>query len=193
MDEYETEPLKAKYNADDVNPARSWSDEELFELAIPEIKKWEGYIPQTRIPTKGDKYTIGHGHTGRYAKPGASMTEEMADKVLREEDYPSHLKRIADMVPGFNQLPIDVAVQMAQSAFRGGITGSPDTVDFINERNFGKASEEFLDHDEYRNAKRTGTRAGIVPRMDNFSRTLKDHAKKPKLGMITGKPSYREL
>jgi len=193
MDDYETEPLKQPYNIDDVNPPRIWSDEELFELAIPEIKKWEGFIPQTKIPTKGDKYTIGHGHTGRYAKPGATMTEEEADKILREEDYPSHLKRISDMVPGFNQLPLDVAVQMAQSAFRGGITGSPDTVELINERAFGKASKEFLDHDEYRKAKRTGVRAGIVPRMDKVSNTLKRHAIQPKLGMITGKPSYREL
>ena len=177
-DEYEIEELlKQPYNADDVNPletqdkSTSWSDDKYYEALIPILKKYEGFRDEVYIPTPGDKPTIGYGHAGKKAIPGATISEPEASELLKQ-DAKERTEVIQSMIPGFKELPLEMAVQLGQSAFRGGITGSPKTIEYINAGEFDKASEEFLDNDEYRNAEVTG-RPGIRKRMEAVSKALK--------------------
>ena len=51
------------------------------------------------------------------------------------------------------------------------MSGSPETIKLINKGKFKEASIQFLDNEEYRNAKQLG-RAGIIPRMKAVSSAL---------------------
>lgn len=67
------------------------------EKGVALIKRFEGFVPhayddrdpQHRPVKEGDKsrgvVTIGYGHTGRYAKPGNTLTEKEASALLTEE------------------------------------------------------------------------------------------------------------
>lgn len=179
MNEYEIEEaLVQRYNKDDVNPEHllekptGWDENQYYEAVLPVIKKYEGFKPETYIPTSGDKPTIGIGHTGKYATPGGKITEEQAEKLLRT-DAKERTNHLRSMIPNLNSLPLNTVVELGQSAFRGGITGSKNTVDFINEGKFEEASKEFLNHNGYRNAVKTG-RPGIRKRMEAVSNALRN-------------------
>ena len=128
------------------------------------LRQLEGYIPQTTVPTPGDRPTIGHGHTGVLAAPGATMTRPQAQQQLLS-DMRDRLPQIIRITPRF--LELDDATQKAISTahFRGTWAGSPETRRLFNEGRFAEAAVEFLNHDEYRNAVARG-RPGIRPRME---------------------------
>jgi GH24 family phage-related lysozyme (muramidase) len=177
MNDYEIEELlKQPYNADDVNPVEtqdkttSWSSDQYYEALIPMLKGYEGFRPTTYIPTPGDKKTIGFGHTGKYAVPGGVMDESKGEDVLRQ-DAEARTDVIRSQIPEFDSLPFEIATQLGQSAYRGGITGSPKTVEHINKGDFQEAAKEFLDNDEYRDAEARG-RSGIRKRMEAVSEAL---------------------
>lgn len=177
MNDYEIEELlKQPYNADDVNPietqdkSNSWDDSQYYETLLPMLQEYEAFRPKTYIPTPNDKPTIGYGHTGKHAKPGAVMDKDTAMDVLRE-DAEARTGVIEDKIPGFRELPLDVAVQLGQSAFRGGITGSPKTIQLINAGDLQGAAKEFLNNREYKTAVQSG-RPGIRKRMEAVSEAL---------------------
>lgn len=177
VNDYEIEELlKQPYNADDINPietqdkSNSWDDSQYYETLLPMLQEYEAFKPKTYIPTPNDKPTIGYGHTGKYAKPGATMDKATALDVLRD-DAESRTKVIQGKIPGFKELPLDIAVQLGQSAFRGGITGSPNTIKLINSGDFKGAAKEFLNNREYKTAVESG-RAGIRKRMEAVSEAL---------------------
>ena len=177
MHDYELEELlKQPYNADDINPPEtqdksdSWDDSQYYETLLPMLQEYEAFKPKTYIPTPNDKPTIGYGHTGKHAKPGAIMDKGTAIDVLRE-DAEARTDVIESKIPAFRELPLDVAVQLGQSAFRGGITGSPKTIDLINSGDLQGASKEFLNNREYKTAVQSG-RPGIRKRMEAVSGAL---------------------
>jgi hypothetical protein len=146
------------------------SSDSLMDNAYEVIRGNEGFIPTTKIPTQGDRNTIGHGHTGQYARPGATITRPQAGNLL-VSDMRSRLAEIKRMTPRFEELDEVTQKRIMDSHFRGSWGGSPDTRRLVNEGNFTEASTEFLDNDEYRNAVARG-RAGIRGRMEETSRAL---------------------
>jgi len=176
-DEYEIEEALAQpYNADDINPVEKqdkstgWAENTYYDTLLPIIEGYEGFRDKTYIPTKGDKPTIGYGHTGIFAQPGATVNKEKARELLKQ-DARERTEALKSEIPSFETLPLDLAVQLGQSAYRGGITGSPKTIEHINAGQFQEASKEFLDNDEYRDAVKRG-RPGIRKRMEAVSGAL---------------------
>jgi GH24 family phage-related lysozyme (muramidase) len=177
MNSYEIEELlKQPYNGDDVNPVKTqdkrppWNSNQYYEALIPMLKDYEKFRPTTYTPTLGDKKTIGFGHTGKYAVPGGVIDESKGEELLRQ-DAEARTNVIRSQIPEFDSLPFEIATQLGQSAYRGGITGSPKTIKHINMGEFQKAAKEFLDNDEYRNAEARG-RSGIRKRMEAVSEAL---------------------
>lgn len=70
-------------------------------------------------------------------------------------------------------MPVEVQTPMFVEYFRGKLTkaGSPNTVKLINQGKYKEASKEFLNSDEYRNAKARG-REGIRERMEKASKAI---------------------
>lgn len=160
--------------------------EELFELTpqsqvenVPqwerdlykELKAQEGMLETTTVPTRGDVPTIGHGHTGDRAIPGAKITEDEASQLLKQDIY-DRRPEIHRLMPEFEVYPPELQVPLASSHFRGSLGGSPKTLEHINNGEFIQAADEFLDNDEYRDAESRG-RAGIRPRMEKTSNALR--------------------
>jgi hypothetical protein len=75
------------------------------------------------------------------------------------------------------------------SFYRGGLSGSPKTIDKINKGDFEGAAKEFLDNKEYRKSKKKGT--GVHLRMEELSNILSQYGKEIKKaggGMIQRNP-----
>ena len=164
--EYEIEELFANSPKRSVRDVPEWQRQLHYEL-----KKDEGFSPETEIPTPGDVPTIGHGHTGSYAKPGAKMTPQEAGALLKN-DINLREPELKRLMPAFNDFPPELQVPLASSHYRGSLGGSPKTLAHINAGEFEKAADEFLDNNEYRNAEARG-RAGIRPRMERTSNALR--------------------
>ena len=80
------------------------------------------------------------------------------------------------LTPNFDTLSPELQVQIISATYRGSWGQSPKTRKLVSQRKFSEAGDEFLDNDEYRNAKALG-RPGIRPRMEKVSEVLKEEAK----------------
>ena len=95
----------------------------------------------------------------------ASREAETKLATVRNRDY---------IGPVFETLPTNLQDLIVSSAYRGGITGSPNTMRMIREGDFLGASTEFLNNDEYRAARQPGAAApGVAHRMDRLSEALR--------------------
>tara|TARA_R100001377_G_scaffold31651_1_gene17280 strand:+ start:3628 stop:4578 length:951 start_codon:yes stop_codon:yes gene_type:complete len=153
------------------------ADDSFDEAILHTIRYYEGApILKARKPVEGDPYTVGYGRTrddkGNLIKKGAKITEEQADRYLRE-DVKKRMPELRKAYPDFNSYPAEVQQHMASSYYRGTLTPnhSPKTRKLINAGKFKEAAAELLDNNEYRNAKKNN-RAGIRERMEDTATAL---------------------
>lgn len=126
--------------------------------------------------TKGEEFlTIGYGHYGSDVAEGQKLTKEEALTLLKK-DINDRLPAIRKAIPAFDSLSDELKVEISQSWFRGGMSGSPATIKLINKGKFKEASIEFLNNKEYKTAREKG-RAGIIPRMEAVATALEDEGK----------------
>jgi len=131
----------------------------------------EGMINEARIPTKGDVLTIGYGHTGPDVKPGMTIDEPKAMTLLMK-DINQRLPEIRKAIPDFDSYPQDIKAALFGEWYRGSLVQSKKTQKLIKQGKYLEASKEFLNNDEYRNAKKRG-REGIRPRMEAAAAAIK--------------------
>ena len=137
------------------------------------LKGWEGFKGEAYKPVESEEnYTIGYGHYGSDVKPDDVMTEGVALSLLRD-DINDRLPTIRGSIKNFDSLPIDLKKNIVSSWFRGSLSGSPKTIELINQGKYKEASEEFLNNQEYKNAAELG-KPGIIKRMDTTSKSLFD-------------------
>ena len=126
---------------------------------------------------KGEKYyTIGFGHYGEDVTKDMVITKEKAEELL-EEDILERILKIQKIFPDFDGFPYYLQEAMLYENFRGSLTpsGSPNTIELINEGKYREAAKQFLVHDEYINAKKLG-KPGIRRGMKAVSEALNDYA-----------------
>jgi len=145
---------------------------ETFEQALTErLIGLEQFRDTAYRAAKDEEFlTIGYGHYGPDVKENQKITQEDALNLLRS-DITERLPAIKKAIPVFDELSTPLQVEIAQSWFRGGMSGSPKTIGLINEGKFAEASREFLDNKEYKTARERG-RAGVIPRMEAVSIAL---------------------
>ena len=137
------------------------------------LKEWEGFSGKAYKPVESEEhYTIGYGHYGSDVKPDEVMTEGAALGLLRD-DINDRLPEIKKRFKNFETMPIDLKKNIVSSWFRGSLSGSPKTIELINQGKYKEASEEFLNNEEYKNAAELG-KPGIIKRMDATSKSLFD-------------------
>ena len=144
-----------------------------FEDAlVSRLIKEEEFKGTAYRATEGETYlTLGYGHYGSDVKEGQTITEEKALELLRQ-DINERLPAVRKAIPNFDNLSQNLKVEIAQSWFRWGMSGSPETIKLINSGKFKEAATEFLDNEEYRTARKRG-RAGIIPRMEGVADALR--------------------
>ena len=163
-----------------MNVIRDLPQEESIEPYVSFLKEKEKFRAKPYIPTKGDKPTIGYGHTENVKMIDKEITEEQADLLLRN-DIRKRLPQIKNKIKDFNSFPQSLKTSMVGEWFRGSLSGSPKTIKLINAGEYGKASKEFLNNKEYKNAEER-KRSGIKPRMELVSNELE------KLSILEDKP-----
>jgi GH24 family phage-related lysozyme (muramidase) len=95
----------------------------------------------------------------------AKLNNSQIDRLFLE-DLSSYINKTKGFFPAFDNYPEYLQSALVDGVYRGCLSGSPKTRLLINEGNFEEASKEYLNHSEYKNAKKLG-RLGIRPRMEN--------------------------
>jgi GH24 family phage-related lysozyme (muramidase) len=136
-----------------------------------ELRSKEGLELEAYKPVDSEEYfTIGYGHYGPDVEEGMVITEARAEELLHE-DVMVRIDEIKNLIPDFVTFSEDQQTAIFSEYYRGSIAGSPNAVKFINSKDYAKAAEEYLNNDEYRNARRLN-KAGIRPRMEAVADAL---------------------
>lgn len=175
-----------------------------FSKLIKEVKGKEGFVSKPYKDSKG-LWTIGYGnligdgsdasykkspyYTGKITigksgiatnadLSGKSVTEETARAMMMKSIGDKARRAISDNMLGDKFFDLSPKLQDAaiSSVYRGGLSGSPKTMQNIREGKFAEAAKEFLDNEEYRQAKKSGS--GVATRMEGLANLLKEEAKK---------------
>lgn len=118
--------------------------------------------------------TVGYGHK---VLPGEDFTgyKEEDYRKLFDKDLKPKLERVQRDIPDFNKFPNTLKESIVSSYYRGGLSGSPKTLSYINKGDFESASAEFLNHEEYIKRKSKNKPDGVVTRMERLSSELKNY------------------
>lgn len=121
----------------------------------------EGYVATPYLDTKGI-ITQGVGQTGEWIEKGF------------EAAYQHHVDRAERRIPGLRDLSEPLQAELVQAEYRGDLGTSPTFVRLLNEGNYGEASSEFLDNNDYRKSQEEGT--GVHKRMKKVSDAVGSYA-----------------
>lgn len=124
---------------------------------------------------EGGNPTVAYGHkiTDEELEAGTyddGLTEEEAIELLKV-DIDDANRKVRDKIEDFDSFPFYLKMELVNSAYRGLIQGSPDTLDFINEGNFEAAADEFTNNVPAYNESK-----GIKKRMDRVVDALRKYA-----------------
>ena len=147
----------------------SWID-----AATQRIIELEGFIPEAkRVFKDEDNFTIGYGKNDSSVKAGQKISQAEAAEDLKLNLIPQKIKVAKRLFPNFDNFSDNLKVELLQGVFRGDFKADHQTVKHINKGDFNKASTEFLNNNEYRDAQLPDSgKAGIVPRMESISLAL---------------------
>ena len=134
------------------------------------VKDKEGpFFDVATKATQGEgKLTIGYGRYG--AEEGQTTTKKEAEQMLLE-DIETRIPEVINAIPKFDSFSDELQQALFYEWFRGSLVQSPKTRKLINAGKFSEAAKEFLDNDEYRNAKKN-KRSGIIKHMNLVAKLL---------------------
>ena len=124
------------------------------------IASVEGYSLETYDDTKGVA-TVGFGQTGEFS--GMPFDEVVA----------SFENRTRGIIPSYDTLPEALQLRLLDSTYRGGISGSGNTLDHVNAGRWQDAATEFLDHGDFRRSQEGN--GAIAARMQATSDAMKSY------------------
>jgi GH24 family phage-related lysozyme (muramidase) len=134
------------------------------------VKDKEGaFFEVATKATQGEgKLTIGFGRYG--AEEGQTTTKKEAEQMLLE-DVESRIPEIINAIPKFDSFSDELQKALFYEWFRGSLVQSTETRKLINAGKFSEAAKEFLNNDEYRNAKKN-KRSGVIPHFELVAELL---------------------
>ncbi|CAB4014117.1 Phage baseplate hub subunit (T4-like gp5) Phage tail lysozyme (T4-like gp5) [Paramuricea clavata] len=108
----------------------------------------------------------------------ASLTKAQANKLFQEtlKDKVQETKRL---FPNYDKYPHEVKTALVNGVFRGEYTSSQKTVKYINNGEWDKVAEEYLDRADYC-ASKPGRDGGIKKRMDYNADIFRGYAERLK-------------
>lgn len=173
-DEEPEEESSSQYYTEDELESQMEILKEL-ENSIGAGKKDGKWYPHKSV--EGGNKTIAYGHkiTDEERDSGVfddGLTEEEAIELLKK-DIDDANRKVRDKIKDFDSFPFYLKMELVNSAYRGLIQGSPNTLKLINQGDFEGAADEFTNNvpaydDED---------SGIRPRMDRVVDALRKYAK----------------
>ena len=110
---------------------------------------------------------IGDQYQGVCVGGDCGLSKQDANKLLQQDIKDIYEPRTRKLLPKFDQLNPSAQSAAVGSVYRGGLSGSPNTLDLLNQGKFKEAGKEFLDNKEYRESMRQGT--GVHKRMKQYA------------------------
>jgi GH24 family phage-related lysozyme (muramidase) len=144
--------------------------------AVKAVEKVEGKLnPLEKMIVmdegySNDVYLDGNGQT----TTGVGQTKEFMDVPFKKA-INDKIAVSKNMVDDFDILPTNVQYSVVQAVYRGDAKKDYNWIKHINEGEFKKASEEILDHKEYKKLKSDGVNNSITRRIERASKALKDY------------------
>jgi len=146
------------------------------------VKNKEGpFFKVATIATQNESnYTIGFGRSNKDVKKGDTADLKKSEQFLLE-DIESRIPEIINAIPKFNTFSDELQKALFYSWFRASLVQSDKTRKLINANppKFKEAAVEFLDNDEYRDAKKN-KRSGVIPHFELVAELLKKEKVKNK-------------
>ena len=130
------------------------------------IKGYEGF----RAEPYGDRGRLAVGY-GTIGQPGQVVTPEQAQQAAEGHIRNAVLPQARGAIPQFDSLPENVRIAIVNGWYRGDMGGSPNAIALINQGRWAEAADEYLDNDEYRAAKDSGS--GVAARMEANAAALR--------------------
>jgi hypothetical protein len=171
IEEDEAESPSQYYVGDELDSQMDILKE--LENSIGAGKENDKWYPHESV--EGGNPTVAYGHkiTDEELEAGTydnGLTEEEAIELLKV-DIDDANRKVRDKIEDFDSFPFYLKKELVNSAYRGLIQDSPDTLDFINEGNFEAAADEFTNNvPSYNESK------GIKKRMDRVVDALRKYA-----------------
>ena len=146
-------------------------------VGLVESNKFFKYVKDKEGPffevatkaTQGEgKLTIGYGRYG--AEEGQTTTKKEAEQMLLE-DIESRIPEVINAIPKFDTFSDQLQQALFYEWFRGSLVQSPKTRELINAGKFSEAAKEFLNNDEYKNA-RKNKRSGVIKHFELTAKLL---------------------
>ena len=136
------------------------------------VKKKEGpFFGTATIATEGElNYTIGFGRSNADVKKGDTADLKKSEQFLLE-DIESRIPEVINAIPKFDTFSEELQKALFYEWFRGSLVQSPKTRALINAGKFSEAAKEFLNNDEYRNA-RKNKRSGVISHFELTAKLL---------------------
>jgi len=168
--------IDSSSDSDAASEVQPTDGKALEDRVVNRIIELEGFIGTAKKAFTNEKYfTYGYGTYGPNVKEGQTITEEEAERLLREEELPKRMKLARSLFKDFDSFSEDLKVELLQGIYRGDFEAGQKVVNLINKGMWDTASKEFLNHEEYKKAKGLGSksdRPGIVPRLESISKAL---------------------
>lgn len=157
----------------------------LITNAFRIIREKEGFSSTPYTDTK-NKWTVGIGTLiGKGTEQdlrksefyGKQIDENTAAKIARSDiQAKADLMRQPDQLGKVvNSFSPELQAHLLSGYYRGDVSGSPQTKALLNARKFKAAANEFLDSDEYRQAKAEGS--GVAKRMEELASVIRNEGK----------------
>jgi GH24 family phage-related lysozyme (muramidase) len=146
------------------------------------IRKHEGFRAKPYLDTK-KKWTvgvgtlIGDGSDQALAKSpfkGRAINETEARDIAMAEMRSKAELAASDQQLGesFTKMSPKLQAQIISGYYRGDISGSPKTKQLLKSMRFAEAADEFLNNEEYRQAKKSGS--GVAARMEEVAEAMRE-------------------
>ena len=141
------------------------------------LEGYEGSSDRIYPDDRGNP-TIGIGHL---VTPNDNFDEntrltEQQIRQLFNQDVQHHIRRCEHLINDFPNLPTYLQTEILASVFRGGLSGSPNTMRLMNAGRWEDAAVEFLNNNEYTRRLRAGG-DGVTRRMQNLRDAMLRYAR----------------
>lgn len=182
--------VKPKINPHQMGQTKAteYGEDEPTDLeleAFKVIRRHEGFKEKPYTDTKGKKTIgigtlIGDGSEEAYRKSpyfNKTITEEQAAEIARQsiKDKIATSERLLGRDYLYSVSPA-LQAQIISSVYRGGLSGSPNTMKLLKAGKFEEASREYINNDEYRKSK--AKKEGVYKRMDETAAIMAAEAKR---------------
>jgi len=125
------------------------------------------YLDDRNNPTIG----IGHLVTPEDDFDENTRLTDPQIRALFDQDVRHHIARAERLIPEFSNLPTYLQREILASVYRGGISGSPNTMRLMNAGRWREAAAEFLNNNEYNRRLENGG-DGVTRRMQNLRNAM---------------------